>query len=436
MTRGHLPFAAMLVLLAPAVTHAQSAGPGTSAQEMEAAKRAGIPITLRGMQGAVPPPEQNAAIYYAQLGDLRKRKVRARTNLAAIEAAALPADGRGDRIKQAMLRNMDIGSLVHGALKCQACAFPVTQTPVAAAEATQYAPLLTATRWIRAEAFVQWAGGLRPEAVQTLSTGFIVAGHAASSRTVGGFTVACSIDAMILEAFDRMLASKQADARVADAVKAALKTAYRDHSAADCLVGDGVQQLLLAARLKKAGPKAFPDLLRNVRMGPEGRLAKGWKAPSDWVRFLNSGVAYSLWLTRQQMDAVRRPYPQAIRQLSALSAGMRARLAKRDPSALLAAATWSTTALPAQSLARTQARRIATEALAALVTWKLRHGSWPARLADAIRPAPRDPFDLQPLRYARVGSGIAIWSVGPTGRFDATRSAGAAPVGEVGIRWR
>ena len=50
------------------------------------------------------------------------------------------------------------------------------------------------------------------------------------------------------------------------------------------------------------------------------------------------------------------------------------------------------------------------------------HGTPPERLADLV-PAylasvPTDPFDGQPLRYRRDGSGYRCWSVGPDGRDD------------------
>jgi hypothetical protein len=63
-------------------------------------------------------------------------------------------------------------------------------------------------------------------------------------------------------------------------------------------------------------------------------------------------------------------------------------------------------------------------ALAALAAerYRLAHGDWPRTLADlvpAYLPAvPLDPFDGEPLRYRRTGTGAVIYSVGEDGRDD------------------
>ena len=423
-----------LLLLAATATTAQTPGASSLRQEMEAARRAGIPVTLREMQGALPPPERNAAVYYLRVGDILQRRRQSAPDFATISAGDLPGATRGERLRQALLRNADVRDLIHQALKCDRCVFPIGLDAGAANEARQYTPLRTAALWLRAEGFDLWARGERAEAVARVRDAFAVARHAAEARTMGGFLVACSIDALAFEAMDRMLLSKSADAAVTQAVSNAVRTGYSDPAAAECIAGDGAQQLLWAARLKREGPKAFPQLLRNVAMDSAASLTRGWKAPRNWGGFLDSAVAYSLRTTRRGMAAVRLPYPQAAREVDRLAAEVRARLARRDPSVLLAAASWSATRLPVQSVARVRARRSLTEALAAIVAWRLRRGAWPPTLSDATAHPPLDPFDLRPMRYARRKDGFALWSVGPSGRFDGARLRGTAPVGEVGLR--
>jgi hypothetical protein len=77
---------------------------------------------------------------------------------------------------------------------------------------------------------------------------------------------------------------------------------------------------------------------------------------------------------------------------------------------------------PQGGLLRTHALlRCAVVALAA-ERYRLAHGDWPRSLTDlvpAYLPAvPLDPFDGQPLRYRRTGTGAVIYSVGEDGRDD------------------
>jgi len=72
---------------------------------------------------------------------------------------------------------------------------------------------------------------------------------------------------------------------------------------------------------------------------------------------------------------------------------------------------------------------------------RLRHGTWPALLAEIVPeflPAlPADPFDGQPLRYKRLPEGIVIYSVGPDGVDDGgqvTAIPGQHPMNDVGVR--
>ena len=64
--------------------------------------------------------------------------------------------------------------------------------------------------------------------------------------------------------------------------------------------------------------------------------------------------------------------------------------------------------------------------------YRLDHGDWPANLSalvPALLPAvPADPCDGQPLRYRRLGDGVAVYSIGPDGSDN-----GGAPL--VDYKW-
>jgi len=66
---------------------------------------------------------------------------------------------------------------------------------------------------------------------------------------------------------------------------------------------------------------------------------------------------------------------------------------------------------------RTQAQLRCAAAGLAAERYRLRHGHWPASLADLkgdlLRQVPLDPFDGQPLRYRNDGAGVIVYSIGP-----------------------
>jgi hypothetical protein len=65
---------------------------------------------------------------------------------------------------------------------------------------------------------------------------------------------------------------------------------------------------------------------------------------------------------------------------------------------------------------RAEAQRLAMLAAIAAERYRLKHGDWPVSL-DVLVPefldaVPLDPFDQQPIRYARIAEGIKVWSIG------------------------
>jgi hypothetical protein len=59
-----------------------------------------------------------------------------------------------------------------------------------------------------------------------------------------------------------------------------------------------------------------------------------------------------------------------------------------------------------------------TVAAANVFLYRARHRRLPDTLAEAMSPAPTDPYDLRPLPYRREGSGFVVYSVGPSLAYD------------------
>ncbi len=67
---------------------------------------------------------------------------------------------------------------------------------------------------------------------------------------------------------------------------------------------------------------------------------------------------------------------------------------------------------------RTQAQLRCAATGLAVERYRLKHGHWPASLADLVdddllRRLPKDPFDGQTLRYRTDGEGVIVYSIGP-----------------------
>ena len=66
---------------------------------------------------------------------------------------------------------------------------------------------------------------------------------------------------------------------------------------------------------------------------------------------------------------------------------------------------------------RRQIAYVATmRGLIAVERYRMRHGRWPARLADVVPEflarVPTDPLDGKPLKMARTSDGVVVYSVG------------------------
>jgi hypothetical protein len=74
--------------------------------------------------------------------------------------------------------------------------------------------------------------------------------------------------------------------------------------------------------------------------------------------------------------------------------------------------------------------RCAVVALA-LERYRRAHGQWPADLAglmpDYLKAVPIDPYNGEPIQYARRGNGVVVYCVGPDGKHNGTFRDGPQP---------
>jgi hypothetical protein len=94
-----------------------------------------------------------------------------------------------------------------------------------------------------------------------------------------------------------------------------------------------------------------------------------------------------------------------------------------------------------EALRRLRAQQRTALAAVAAERYRLKHGRWPAALAelvlDYLRGVPTDPYDGAPLRYRRLDDGVVIYSVGIDGQDNGgnlDRERPLAPGTDLGYR--
>jgi hypothetical protein len=203
------------------------------------------------------------------------------------------------------------------------------------------------------------------------------------------------------------------------------------------LEDEAAQPLLLtAARADRAGLHSLMLTLQTGGLGPH-ELASAGEAAGPGSRTAaaravlsqpeladESSLRYAhAWLldyTTRFVEVVKQPYPEQPAQVAALEAAATA----VPPAARLFLPT-----LPLRETVATfqQGQALLRSAAAALAVERFRQKQrrWPGGLAELVpeflRAVPDDPFDGKPLRFARAGEGVVVYSVGQDGKDDGGR---------------
>jgi hypothetical protein len=132
---------------------------------------------------------------------------------------------------------------------------------------------------------------------------------------------------------------------------------------------------------------------------------------------MNANGAVFIHQILQVTDAFTHPYPQARASLHTI-VSMIAHKKKKDLDYAFTAFSFLDYEQVLINIQRSDAQAAVIRAGAAVLAWKARHGAFPARLKEVLRPVPTDPYDGKPLRYRRERSGFAVYSSGPSGTFN------------------
>jgi hypothetical protein len=227
------------------------------------------------------------------------------------------------------------------------------------------------------------------------------------------------------------------DPREADAELAALQTALYAESDEPILLNGLRGERAMADRFIEGVDNGtiHPDAMTKVAQ-EKGSPARGASLyflrtflPEDRRRFLR--------LMSDLVEAAKGPPHERIAASERVEAEVKANWDVRYP--------WHRLMLPATSKVmeasvRHRAELLSVAALIACERFRLKHGRWPESLAelpkDLLPAIPVDPYNGEPMKFARLDDGITVYSVG--GKKDANRDDKrlSNPLGGTERGWR
>ena len=380
------------------------------AQDLAAAKRAGIPTTPQELQLPLPPPDQNAAPLYTELTKILEAKP-----LSKDEKIIEYSGYRGvlspeqfERLRRALKSRSDVVSLVHQAVARPKCIFVRNWKVPVDVFVPEYARMRSAARFLIAESLLMTHNGKPLEAVRNQAPGFHIARHATKEHQFIGYLVGNAIDGMTLTGFQKILYLSHGDPKVAEEVRAAVEKGLESHSLRKALEFQAGCDTVTLEYMRRKGPKTMADVYT-------GKVdASLQMTPRDWSTFIDANSGLLLKNMRRLIAVAETPYPVASRTFRAVQTEYGRDQDRRH----LLALTFVPIYLDSdEKRASIQAQEEVTRAGAFALAWKAKHGAFPEKLDGASSPKFVDPFDGKPLRYRREGAGFVVYSVGATGKF-------------------
>jgi hypothetical protein len=439
--------AAVLFLGTCCTAHSQSplTWEKARAEQIAAARREGIPVTLGDLIGKPVPSDTNAATYLAQIELMDKA-----SPVTSAEADALDNLGSitvtPDQIaaaRKAFEAHLDRYRLIRLVAGCAA----YRETPGTLAVGGVTVPdefLKTARfrdcgRWLSYKALLLTAEGKPLEGVKEAKLVFETAHLASAKGPLIAYLVGKGIEAIGFKTLRVILERSVGDVDTAVAVENAITSQPTTHLSM-IMRGEVASCLSNSASMRKELSSHPGGSFDGQSMKDPEFLAavRGYHYPKDpklaAARMFDMNDAHYIAWMRRIIRVADLPYPQALARIRSVLA--EAKRVEHHPDYELAAiAIGSMEQLPAV-VARQAAIAEVTRSFAAVLVWKAKHGNLPNTLAEAMSIPAIDPYDLKPLRYRVEGSSFVIYSVGETGKFDGGKPDVRTPVTEVAIWWK
>lgn len=382
------------------------------------AKRAGLVVSMAEMQAKLPPASENAAPLYTQLNKLLREKPLAPQDeiINSLSSNSIPSAKQLSEARAALARRSDVMRLVHAAATRPRCVFvrDWTNPDPGAVLFPELATIRNSARYLTAESLAMAADGQGAAAVRNEALGFQIAQHGDSDHTVISYLVDLAVNAITLAGMQRIIYITHGNPQVARAVQQSIERDWKPESLAASMRSESAFQQGIIMMFRRDGPGALGDTIEDSKEVAEIGLLNRL-VPNFWPRYVDRNGAYLLGVMPKVVASADQPYPQAHAAMQKITADV---MRPKDATHSVAKVVLPDLVPLVEKRALLQARANATRAGAAVLSYRSAHGAFPAMLAQAVSSAPRDPYDLKPLRYKREGAGFVVYSIGSSGHFD------------------
>jgi hypothetical protein len=259
-----VPMAALAAALTGTMAAAQQTCPSwevARAVQVAAARREGIPTTLKELQNQSVPADQNAATYIAKIVALDKAAPVPQDDLTALEVVKKlsPTAEQIARGRKALETHKERLHLIHQAAQCPYYSEPPKTFEVSGVvmpdSFPQAARFREYARWLAAESMVQMYEGNPLGAIQVDMLVFNLARQVGSAGSLIVSLVGEAIDALALGGMRMILYREGRSAVVAEAVRKAIETQGSGPDIATALRGDVVSSLSMTDSLRREIPR-------------------------------------------------------------------------------------------------------------------------------------------------------------------------------------
>lgn len=405
-----------VVVSTSAIVGAQPLGnPGTLAEELRLARKAGLPLTPAELRLPVVSAARNAAPFYIQMREATDRNPAWKPDIDLLrgpwEHHATDVPGLKAR-RAALQRIQPLVQLAHKAASRPGCRFYHDWSQGSYMAMRDLFWVQPAARLLASESLTLSAGGQWARAISNASLAMRIAGHAEADPVLLSHNLGYGARMAGLRALGEVLKAHP-DVATARAVQSALAAAPKPPALYPAFGGEAVLGMADIERLRKTG---ITELQRQFY----GRVQR--QAPPATARqepTMDDMAACVVWGQRISAEASRLPYRQFEQRIAVLNADVADRAARKEPQAILASLLLPVYLSVPVNAARDAARWRVIETATQAVLSRSASGAYPTTLGQV----PLDPFSGKPLVYRREGKGFVVYSVGETGKFAAGRGA-------------
>jgi len=360
--------------------------------ELARLRRAGEHLNLSELVPKVGPGEANAAPLYEQAFAMApKDMISPAGSKRAWDTTEIA------RVKRLAAEHLRYFALVEQASRVPTCAFPKDWGLAADLEFPELARFREAARILEARSEVEWREGRVDDAAQSCLVSLRIADHSDQDPGMLGHLVSVAIQAVSVGELSHVFSAGDPSPATCRALYGQLGKRTR------------LDQVAAAMKSERAwGLTAFDKMMK-----PDSASNQAKSYPAFWRLLMHEDELCYLHTMERNIKSMGKPYRQARAEMQATLDTV-----EHLPRFCFIISQMMTPAGARflSSAYRHLALAGAAQIAAAAKGYKGAHGRYPTSLGELARDGwdlPSDPFTRAPYHYAREGSGIAVWSVGP-----------------------